>query len=83
MCPSTYFGIPALPFAINISLGEDFENSWIVLIKSDAPTPQFAPKATGLFGIEEINSTNSVGLVPIIVRPAVSKLIVPTQGRSM
>ena len=83
MWPSTYFGIPAFPFAINMLFGEDFAKSWAVRSKSGAPVPQFAPKAIGLFGIEEINSTIAAGLVPIIVRPAVSTLKVPTQGISI
>ena len=35
-------------------LEEDFSNSWIDRSKSEAPVPQFAPKAIGLLGMEDI-----------------------------
>ena len=54
----------------------------MVLSKSEAPVPQLAPKPIGLLDMDEIKFTIDDGLVPIIVCPAVSKLIVPIQGRS-
>ena len=53
-----------------------------VRIRSDAPTPQFAPKAMGGLGSFSTMSTIAAEVTPIIVRPAVSKLIVPHQGMS-
>ena len=52
-----------------------------VLIISAAPVPQLAPKAVGGFSRSLIIFTNSCGDIPIMVLPAVSKLIVPHQGR--
>jgi hypothetical protein len=48
--------------------------------RSDAPTPQFAPKASGGWRSFSTICTIAAEVTPIIVRPAVSKLIVPHQG---
>ena len=72
--------MPALPLATIGNLVFVDEKPNTVRNKSEAPTPQFAPKASGLFGIFASNLTISGAVIPIIVRPAVSKLIVPTHG---
>ena len=51
-----------------------------VRIRSDAPTPQFAPKASGGLGSFSTISAIAAEVMPIMVRPAVSKLIVPHHG---
>ena len=54
-----------------------------VRIRSEAPVPQLAPKAMGGLGSASTMATMSEDVIPIIVRPAVSKLIVPHQGAPM
>ena len=48
---------------------------------SEAPTPQFAPVATGASDNPENTVVSAPGRRPIIVRPAVSKEQVATYGR--
>ena len=52
----------------------------IVANRSGAPTPQFAPKPERLRFLAL--SARSAGEIPIIVLPAVSKLIVAQTGKS-
>ena len=51
-----------------------------VRIRSEAPTPQLAPKASGGLGSASTCRTKSSEVTPIMVRPAVSKLMVPHHG---
>ena len=51
-----------------------------VRIRSDAPTPQLAPKAIGGFGSFSTISAIAAEVTPIMVRPAVSNLIEPHLG---
>ena len=75
-------GMPQLPFVINGMC------AWLAVAPissavtkmSDAPTPQFAPIATGGTARSEKTSAKPSGFRPIIVRPAVSKLHVATYG---
>ena len=53
---------------------------WIATRRSDAPTPQLAPIATGATGSSAKTSTSSGGRRPIIVRPAVSNDAVTVYG---
>ena len=55
-------------------------NPWTVRSKSDAPTPQFAPNATGGWSNFSTIAAIAFEVMPIIVRPAVSKLMVPHHG---
>ena len=80
MWPSTNFGMPALPLAITGSAGCAARKPSTVRSRSDAPTPQLAPKASGGCASSATSATMSAEVSPIIVRPAVSKLIVPHQG---
>ena len=47
------------------------------------PVPQLAPKAMGRRGRRSNRATAASGVMPIMVRPLVSKLIVTTTGRSV
>jgi len=47
---------------------------------SEAPVPQLAPKANGGLGRVSTSCAISAEVTPIMVRPAVSKLMVPHQG---
>ncbi len=51
-----------------------------VAMSSEAPTPQLAPMATGWVGMRR-DGTEGLGVMPIMVRPLVSKLMVVTMGR--
>ena len=80
MWPSTNFGMPALPLAITGRLGCAAWKPRTVRSRSEAPTPQLAPKASGGFGSSATSAARSAAVTPIIVRPAVSKLMVQHQG---
>ena len=56
-------------------------NPRTVRIRSAAPTPQLAPKASGGCAILSTSAAIPAEVRPIIVRPAVSKLIVPHHGK--
>ena len=47
-----------------------------VATSSDAPTPQLAPIATGWAPSEAASAPKAAGVMPIMVRPLVSKLMV-------
>ena len=80
MWPSTYFGIPALPLATIGTLLPWDAKPRTVRNRSEEPVPQFAPKASGVFAISSTILTISALVMPIMVRPAVSKLMVPTKS---
>ena len=51
-----------------------------VATSSEAPTPQLAPMATGWVGNAAVRAPKALGVMPIMVRPLVSKLMVVTIG---
>ena len=74
--------MPALPLAITGILAPAAVKPSTVRSRSAAPTPQLAPKASGAWSSSSTSSTSCAEVMPIMVRPAVSKLMVPHQGIS-
>ena len=71
-------GIPQLPFA-TIGVTKPFISETETSM-SDAPTPQLAPIASGCGLSPSKICSSALGIMPIIVRPAVSNDIVATYG---
>ena len=72
--------MPALPFATIGTVLPCAAKPRIVRNRSDDPVPQFAPNASGVLVISSTIFTMFALVIPIMVRPAVSKLMVPTQS---
>ena len=78
MVVPTNFGTPQLPFDTTGVENADISETETTM--SDAPTPQFAPIARGCGSIPANTSSSAPGMMPIIVRPAVSNDMVHTYG---
>ena len=72
--------MPAFAFAMIGISGACAARPSTVRSRSGAPTPQFAPNAIGGLSSPAAADARSAAPTPIIVRPAVSKLMVPHQG---
>ena len=82
MWPSTYLGMPALPLEMIGRVVPCAANPSTVRRISEAPVPQLAPYASGAGSKSSTSLAISAEVTPIMVRPAVSKLMVPHQGIS-
>ena len=65
--------MPQLPLTITRASGRASVMSSSDVRMSEAPTPQFAPTATGSSLSPSAKPWISCGAIPIMVRPAVSK----------
>ena len=78
MVVPTNFGIPQFPLDTTGVAKPDISETETTM--SEAPTPQFAPMASGCGSMPEKISSSAFGIMPIIVRPAVSNDMVHTYG---
>ena len=82
MAPSTYCGMPQLPLATSTTSGPMASaRLWMQATTSEAPTPQLVPQATRRGDRVCSIPAKSLGEIPIMVRPLVSKLRVQTMGK--
>ena len=79
MAPLTYSGIPQLPFAATGIADRAASSSWVECINSAGPTPQLEPIT--LRSNSSAQRTKSVGVIPIMERLAVSKVMVAQTGK--
>src|SRR5208282_44819 len=80
IAPSTNFGIPQFAFATRIADGSAADaRLTIEATSSEGPTPQLLPQAAR--PCLRCKPARSEGVMPIIVRPLVSKLKVATTGK--